>query len=93
MSVPTIPDEFMHWKPSRHNANFVVTRGTIGCRYDNLWCHQWWLSWHHDANFVVTAPTVANNDKVGIMITLSFQCLATYHGSHVTKTGSLCTNK
>ena len=32
MSVPTIPDKLMYWKPSRHNANFVITRGTIGCR-------------------------------------------------------------
>ena len=27
---------------SCHNANFVITGGTGGCHYDNLWCHQWW---------------------------------------------------
>ena len=33
---------------SCHDANFVIIGGTTGCRYDNLWCHQWWQSWHHD---------------------------------------------
>ena len=23
-----------------HDANFVITGGTVGCRYDNLRCHQ-----------------------------------------------------
>ena len=26
---------------SCRNINFVVTVGTGGCRYDNLWCRQW----------------------------------------------------
>ena len=32
---------------SCHDANFVVTSGTVGCRYDNLRCHKWRQSWHH----------------------------------------------
>ena len=31
-----------------HDADFVVTGGTGGCRNDNLQCHQWWQSWHHN---------------------------------------------
>ena len=30
------------------DANFVVTGGTAGCRYDNLRCPQWRQGWHHD---------------------------------------------
>ena len=30
---------------SCHDANFVVTGGTGGCRYDNIRCHQWRQSW------------------------------------------------
>ena len=36
-----------------HDANFVITGGTTGCRDDNLWCHQWWQSWHHDNSLSV----------------------------------------
>ena len=25
-----------------YDANFVITGGIAGCRYDNLQCHQWW---------------------------------------------------
>ena len=35
-------------KQSCHDANFVVTGGTGGCCYDNLWCHPWRHSWHND---------------------------------------------
>ena len=35
-----------HWLTDNpqgyHNAKFVVTSGTGGCRYNNLQCHQWW---------------------------------------------------
>ena len=31
-----------------HDGNFVITGGTRGCHYDNLWCLQWWQSWHHE---------------------------------------------
>ena len=31
-----------------HDANFVVTGGTVGCRYDNLRCRQWRQIWHYD---------------------------------------------
>ena len=31
-----------------HDADFVVTGSTTGCHNDNLWCYQWWQSWHHD---------------------------------------------
>ena len=31
-----------------HDANFVVTGGTVGCHNDNLRCRQWRQSWHHD---------------------------------------------
>ena len=24
-----------------HDANLVITGGTRGCHYDNLWCHKW----------------------------------------------------
>ena len=30
------------------DANFIVTGGTVGCRYDNLQCYQSWQSWHDD---------------------------------------------
>ena len=31
-----------------HNANNVITGGTVGCDNDNLRrCHQWWQSWHY----------------------------------------------
>ena len=33
---------------SCHNANFVVTGGTVSCHKDNLRCRQWRQSWHHD---------------------------------------------
>ena len=33
---------------SCHNANFVVTSGTVHCHRDNLWGHQWRRSWHYD---------------------------------------------
>ena len=26
----------------------MITGGTVGCRYDDLQCHQSWQSWHHD---------------------------------------------
>ena len=39
---------------SFYDANFVITGGIKGCHGDNLWCHQWWLSWHgDDAQFSV----------------------------------------
>ena len=38
----------LHWKTSRHDANFVLNGGTTGCHDDNLWCHQWQQSWHHE---------------------------------------------
>ena len=31
-----------------HNANFVITRGTGGCCYDNFLCRQWRQIWHYD---------------------------------------------
>ena len=34
------------WKLSCHDANFVVTGSNTGCHNDNLWCCQWWQSWH-----------------------------------------------
>ena len=37
----------------QNNANFVVTGGTAGCRYDNLRCHQGRQSWHHDDSWVL----------------------------------------
>ena len=40
-----------------HDANFVIIGGTTGCCHDeNLWCHQWWQSWHHvDSQILVVA--------------------------------------
>ena len=32
---------------SRHDANFVVTGGTVGCLNDNFMFHQWRQSWRH----------------------------------------------
>ena len=40
---------------SCHDANFVITGGTKGCHHDNLWCHQWWQSWHHDHSALIEA--------------------------------------
>ena len=37
-------------KTSFHNANFVVTGSTTGCRSDNLRCCQWQQSWHHNSS-------------------------------------------
>ena len=37
-----------YWKLSCHDAIFVVTDGIAGCHNNNLWCHQWWQSWHHE---------------------------------------------
>ena len=42
-------------------ANFVVTGGTVGCRYDNLPCHQWGQSWSHDNNDNLRRPPVTSN--------------------------------
>ena len=33
---------------SCHDANFVFTSGTGGCRYDNRQCHKWRENCHHD---------------------------------------------
>ena len=33
---------------SPHDADFVITDGTMDCRYGNPQCHQWWQNWHHD---------------------------------------------
>ena len=33
---------------SCHNANFVITGGTIGCHNNNLQCPQWQQSWHYE---------------------------------------------
>ena len=36
---------------SCHGANFVIIGVlTGGCQFDNIWCHQWWQSWHSDIN-------------------------------------------
>ena len=32
---------------SCYDANFLVTGGNAGCRYDNLQCHQWQQCWHN----------------------------------------------
>ena len=40
----------VYWKPVLimiHDANFVITGGTISCLFDKLWCRQWRQSWHH----------------------------------------------
>ena len=31
-----------------HNANFVVTGGTVGCCVGKLHCNQWHINWHYD---------------------------------------------
>ena len=43
---------FVNWiyqkTESCHDANFIIIGDIRGCHNDNLWCHQWWQSWHHD---------------------------------------------
>ena len=34
------------------NANFVCTVGSTGCHNNNLFCQQWWQSWHYDNSLV-----------------------------------------
>ena len=65
----------MHWwlqslnTKCCHEANFVITGNTAGCRNDNLQWSQWWQSWHHgnswfkryhDANFVISGCTAVD---------------------------------
>ena len=39
----------MHWNQRVViMPTFVITDSTIGCQIDNLWCCQWWQSWHVD---------------------------------------------
>ena len=33
---------------SCHDAESVLTGGTVACRNDNLWCRQWRESWHYN---------------------------------------------
>ena len=50
-TTETTPNRFIFYAlktESHHDANFVVTGGTVGCLYDNLRCHQWRQSWHYD---------------------------------------------
>ena len=45
---------FMYWctvtlkRKDPQFDNFVITGGTVSCRNDNLWCHQWWQSCRND---------------------------------------------
>ena len=32
---------------TQHDANFVATSGTVGCRHDDQRGYQWPQSWHH----------------------------------------------
>ena len=45
--------EFPHWEPREVLwCQLVVTGGTGGCRYDNLWCCQWWQRWRQFSMFM-----------------------------------------
>ena len=53
--------EYVLLKCESHNdANFVLTGGTGGCRYDNLRCHQRPQSWHNgNTQFLPLSPNWA----------------------------------
>ena len=54
-----------------HNddANFVIDDSTTGCHHDNLWCHQWWQSWHHD------------NSQFTVLLISIRKCICTLYSS------------
>ena len=57
-----------------HDANFVITGGIVGCRYDNLRCHQWWQSWHHDESRFSVWPELAKLHIIKSCIILGMCC-------------------
>ena len=68
-------------KKGRHDANFVVTGDTGGCRYDNRRCRQGRQSWHHDdSQFFFSVPWwlflqpcwPAEVDNIGAIAPLTF---------------------
>ena len=48
MEIPMMSMCQMLKTESCHDANFFVTGGVTGWRYDSLWCCQWWQNWHHN---------------------------------------------
>ena len=59
MRVVTMPTLQGRNYEGYHDAKFLITGSTRD--YDNLWCCQWWKSWHHDNPWVSVNIIILDN--------------------------------